>query len=960
MNTLNTLNLQRTRVSLQKVLLLMGIVLLSIQPISAQYFTKILTGTLVETPKKPYAAAWADFSGDGFDDAIIVDSENYHTSLFLNNGDGTFTELTDNAVYANMGPSIACAWGDYNNDGNIDLYICNTGNNGPSASVNFLYRNEGNNVFTRITEGAIVNDQGWSMGAAWADYDRDGFLDLYVANFMEPNCLYHNNGDGTFTKITEGEAVTDNNNSYSTNWADYDNDGYPDIFVVNYFYSQLPGQNDCLYHNNGDGTFTKNTTALIANDQALTQGSSWGDFNNDGWLDLFVTVNDFDVIKHNFLYKNNGNGDFTIVNAAPSIDGGVSFGSGWLDMNNDGFLDLTVSNNGSSSKRLNYLYLNNGNETFTNQTTDAATTTPIRDYCTSIADYDHNGYPDIFTPSYSTTLIHGLYRNNGGSNNWLSVRLIGMYSNKSAIGARVKCYAGNMMQSREVSSTTGMYSGGSLTQTFGIGTAVSIDSITINWPSGIHQVIANPTINQMLTITEAASAETDILTFQLPNQIGNTEIDGINHTVSVTMPSGTNLSALAPAITVSTGATINPASGELVDFSAGPVNYTVTAQNGSDQQLWIVTVAEEVVLSGENDILALVLPAQIGDAVIDPVNHTVSAIVPNGTGIQALAPVITISANATINPASGAVVDFSAGPVNYTVTAQNGNPQVWVVTITEEVILSGENDILTFVLPVQVGSSVIDPTAHTIQALVPNGTGLQSIAPVITVSPNATVNPASGVSVDFSAGPVDYTVTAQNGNTQVWVVTVTEELLPNNATDITAFILDNEIQPAEIDIVNHTVMARIPFGAPLSSLSPTVMVSEGAVVVPASGVAVDFSNGPVIYTVTAENGTDSQSWMITVHAGWVGVNEAKLPGSSLAVFPNPSGGKGFVSVVSELSGRYQFDIQNQAGQLIDTKSIDIVSGQAFIAAFEGLKKGLYLIRLTGCGKSVSTKMLVTE
>lgn len=869
MNTPYTLNLQRTRVTLQRFLLLMGIVLLSIQPISAQYFTKILTGTLVETPKKPYAASWADFSGDGFDDAIIVDSETYHTSLFLNNGDGTFTELTDNAVYSNMGPSIACAWGDYNNDGNIDLYICNTGNNGPAASANFLYRNDGNNVFTRITEGEIVTDQGWSMGAAWADYDRDGFLDLYVANFLEPNCLYHNNGDGTFSKITTGEAVTDNYNSYSTNWADYDNDGYPDLFVVNYFYSQLPGQNDCLYHNNGDGTFTKNTTALIANDQALTQGSSWGDFNNDGWLDLFVTVNDFDVIKHNFLYKNNGNGDFTIVNTAPSIDGSVSFGSAWLDMNNDGFLDLTVSNNGSSSKRLNYLYLNNGNETFTNQITDAATTTPIRDYCTTIADYDHNGYPDIFTPSYSTTLIHGLYKNNGGSNNWLSVRLIGMYSNKSAIGARVMCYAGNIMQSREVSSTTGMYTGGSLTQNFGIGTAASIDSITINWPSGIHQVIMNPAINQMLTITEMASAETDIISFQLPNQLGNTEIDATNHTVTAIMPSGTNLNALSPAITVSTGASINPASGELVDFSAEPVNYTVTAQNGTDQQLWVVTVTEEVVLSGENDILAFVLPAQIGNAVIDPVTHTVSAVVPNGTGLQALAPVITISPNATINPVSGATVDFSAGPVNYTVIAQNGNMQVWAVTVTEE-------------------------------------------------------------------------------------------LLPNNATDITGFVLDNETQPAEIDIVNHTVMARIPFGAPLSSLSPIVIISEGAVVVPASGVAVDFSNGPVTYTVIAENGTDSQAWMVTVNAGWVGVNEASLQGSSMAVFPNPSGGKGFVSVISELSGRYELVIQNQAGQIVDTKSIEIVSGQAFISAFEGLQKGIYLIRLTGCGQSVSTKMLITD
>lgn len=575
----------------RRTLILSCFVLFFVQPLTAQYFTKILTGTLVETPKKPYSASWADFNGDGFDDAVIVDSEDYHTSLFVNNGDGTFTENTNNAIYDNMGPSIACSWGDYNNDGNVDLYICNTGNNGPEASVNFLYRNDGNGVFTRIVTGEIVTDQGWSLGAAWADYDNDGFLDLYVSNFTEPNCLYHNNGNGTFAKITEGEIVTDNYNTYSASWADYDNDGYQDLFVVNYFYDALPGQNDCLYHNNGDGTFTKNTTALIANDLALSQGSSWGDFNNDGWLDLFVTVNDFDVVKHNILYKNNGNGNFTLVNAAPSIDGGASFGSAWLDMNNDGFLDLTVSNNGGTARRLNYLYLNNGDETFVNQPTDEATTTPIRDYCSSIADYDHNGYPDILTPSYSTTLIHGLYQNNGGTNNWLSLRLTGVVSNSSAIGARLRCYSEGMVQTREVSSASGQYCGSSLMQIFGIGAETEIDSITINWPSGIHQVIENPVINQILLVTEASSANTgtDILTFVMPNQIGSSVINVSTHTVTAEVANGTSLSSIAPIITISAGASINPASGATVDFSNGPVNYTVTAENG-DIQVWVVSV----------------------------------------------------------------------------------------------------------------------------------------------------------------------------------------------------------------------------------------------------------------------------------------------------------------------------------------------------------------------------------
>lgn len=569
----------------------------------AQYFTKVETGTLVETAKKPYSASWADYNNDGFDDVLIVDNTDYHTSLFTNNGDGTFTLDNDNVIYDTMGPSVACTWGDYNNDGNIDLYICNTANNGDEQAVNFLYRNDGDGNFTRILEGEIVTDQDWSLGASWADYDNDGFLDLYVSNFVQENCLYHNNGDGTFTKITQGEIVTDNYNTYSSNWVDYDNDGFQDLYVVNYFFSSLPGQNNCLYHNNGDGTFTKNTTSIIANDLALTQGSSWGDFNNDGLIDVYVTVNDFGDVKHNLLYKNIDNGDFELVNASPSIDGGQTFGSAWLDMDNDGYLDLTVSNNGGSQARLNHLYRNNGDETFTDQSGDAATTTPLRDFCSTISDYNNDGYPDIFTPSYSTTLVHGLYENNGGSNNWISLRLEGVISNRSAIGARIYCYANGIVQTREVTSTTGQYTGSTLVQTFGIGTETTIDSIEILWPSGIHQIITNPEINQIHQIPEqiTLSDETDILSFDLNQQTNVASIDDVAHTVLIEVLNGTDLTALTPEITVSNGASINPASGETIDFSNGAVSFLVTAENGTDSQIWMVTVTETLSINEQTN-----------------------------------------------------------------------------------------------------------------------------------------------------------------------------------------------------------------------------------------------------------------------------------------------------------------------------------------------------------------------
>jgi hypothetical protein len=314
-------------------------------------------------------------------------------------------------------------------------------------------------------------------------------------------------------------------------------------------------------------------------------------------MDVYITVNDFADIKHNFLYKNIGDGNFELVNSAPSIDGGKAFGAAWLDMNNDGYLDLTVSNNGGSDFRLNHLYLNNGDETFTDQVEDAATTTPLRDFCSTVSDYNNDGYPDIFTPSYSTTKVHGLYKNNGGNNNWVSLRLEGVQSNRSAIGARLYCYTNGTMQTREVSSTSGQYTGSTLVQTFGIGTASSIDSIAIYWPSGSHQVILNPETNQIHQITEASmmNNETDILSFSLAEQTGTADIDYTGHTVMVQVANGSNMAALTPEINVSEGAIISPASGETVDFSNGSVNYTVTAQNGLDTQIWVITVTEDPV-----------------------------------------------------------------------------------------------------------------------------------------------------------------------------------------------------------------------------------------------------------------------------------------------------------------------------------------------------------------------------
>ena len=916
----------------------------------AQYYTKITVDPLVETPKVTYSASWGDYNNDGWDDMVVIGNEG-KTTLYRNNTDGSFTADTLNSIFTTAGPGLACAWGDYNNDGNVDLYVCNTGNSGPEASKNFLFRNDGNGVFTRITDGEIVNDMGWSVGAAWADYDNDGYLDLFVANFHGINFLYHNSGDGTFTKITEGDIVNDNYDTYCAAWCDYDNDGFQDLYVVNYFYSSVPGQNNNLYHNNGDGTFTSIYDALIVNDLATDNGASWGDFNNDGNMDLYVTMYDGFDVKHNMLYKNEGNGNFTALETDASKASTTSYGAAWLDVNNDGYLDMYVSNNGSTTKRKNSLYINNGNETFSSITSDASTLDALIDFSTSVADYDHNGYPDIFTPSYSKTLMHGLYKNNGGSNNYITLRLNGVYSNRSAIGARIACYANGMVQWREVSSTSGYHAGSSFAQTFGIGAATEIDSICVKWPSGAFQKITKPSINQILKITEVSNLA-NITSFELAEQKSPATIDKQNHTVNCVVVYGTDVTALKPNIGISGGASISPASGDAIDFSSGSATYTVTAENLTTA-VWTVNITIGPKPNFETDILTFLVSNQVGTSEINTVNHTINAEVAYGTSLAALAPVYTLSAGATAVPASGATTDFSKGAVEYTVTAENEvDTQVWTVNV--KAALNPATDILTFTLDNLTAPAVIDPVKHTITAEVPYGTAINALAPVVTLSAGATVAPVSGTAVDFSKGAVEYTVTAENAvNTQVWTVTVKAAL--NNATDILTFVLDNLVAPAVIDAVNHTVTAEVMNTYSISALTPVITLSDGATVTPASGTAVDFSNGAVTFTVKAENTTDMQDWTVLVTINTVGLKTNELP-DGVQIYPNPT--TSLIHIKGIIDNDLKVEIINSNGQVIHTETYQNKSNAELQYSFEGKRKGVYIVKLTTAKSAKSFQVVV--
>ncbi|PCH67699.1 MAG: hypothetical protein COC01_05295, partial [Bacteroidetes bacterium] len=267
---------------------------------SAQIFSKITTGEIVTDLGNSRAAAWIDYNNDNNIDLYVTDKGDVNL-LYTNNGDSTFTKNTTSYVVLETSNALGCTWGDYDNNGLIDAHVANG-----AFDNNYLYMNEGSGYFEKIVSDDIVSDGSVSLSSVWGDYDNDGFLDLYVAtgfgNFI--NYLYHNNGDGTFTQITTGDIANDITYSMTCTWADYDNDGFLDLFVVN---GPASGENNILYNNNGDGTFTKISNDVVVMDSARSVGASWGDYDNDNDLDLYVANYD----EENFLYINNGNGSFS-------------------------------------------------------------------------------------------------------------------------------------------------------------------------------------------------------------------------------------------------------------------------------------------------------------------------------------------------------------------------------------------------------------------------------------------------------------------------------------------------------------------------------------------------------------------------------------------------------------------------------------------------------------------------
>ena len=485
----------------------------------------------------------ADFDNDGWPDIYFVNGRDRYNrgievrnALYHNNGDGTFTDVTDKAGVPGTGYGLGCVWGDYDNDGFPDLFVTQYGRN-------VLYRNNGNGTFTDVTDKAGVaglESGKFHSGATFLDYDRDGFLDLYVGSYvaLEPNgplhctfvtqrsacppsayegsanALYHNNGNGTFTNVTQSAHVFEpKGKTLAVGAADYDNDGWPDLFVAN------DGMEAYLFHNEHNGTFTE-TAPLTGMAYALDGHSmaamciSLGDYDNDGWLDLYIS--DYQGFGDHLWHNDHKGGMDEATGPAgiftPTFNV-LSFGGGFVDYDNDGWLDLFIANGhvypeieGTSAavhyKQLNSLFHNQGNGKFAEATQAAgiASLPPRAGRGVAFADFDNHGFIDVLVADNGDPPV--LLHNSGNANHFLNFKLVGVKSNRDAMGARVRVVADHMSQIREIAGGGSYLSQSDLRASFGMGKALKAESVEVKWPSGQVDTFTNVAVDKFYLIEE--------------------------------------------------------------------------------------------------------------------------------------------------------------------------------------------------------------------------------------------------------------------------------------------------------------------------------------------------------------------------------------------------------------------------------------------------------------------------
>ena len=485
--------------------------------------TPLLAGVNHENHR---GSAWCDYDNDGLLDLYIThfgvfDPDGVYKgspNQLLRNTGGGFVDVTTYELEAQSGLSHHAAWADVDNDGLPDLYVSQSSNSGLEFSA--LLHHDSAGSFSDITSGyPLAMDGMLPRGIGWQDVNNDGFIDLLVANSngdSKKNRLLINSGTNQFN-LQVSELAEEMRESRSIGWCDYNNDNLPDVYITNGAEDNADEFNrtNQLFKNLGNGTWADVAEFAGVDDVGHGRGLVWGDINNDGHLDLFVGNQKGSDTGggHNRMFKNNGDGTFSVItNSSGLLESLRTRCVSMADYNNDGFLDIYIVNFGNAEPP-NQLFRNKGNNTFTEVALGTlAMGAPGNGSSATWADYDNDGWVDLYIVGGSTEIpgvgMNRLLRNaNQNGNHWIEVELCGTMSNRSAIGARVTVSHRNefnqpVTQMREIQSGSGYNSMHMLRAHFGLGLSDEILDITIRWPSGTVQSIANQPVDKIIRVVE--------------------------------------------------------------------------------------------------------------------------------------------------------------------------------------------------------------------------------------------------------------------------------------------------------------------------------------------------------------------------------------------------------------------------------------------------------------------------
>lgn len=500
-------------------------------------------------------AAWGDFDNDGWPDLFLVNyaqetgapetgATTGRTALYRNNRDGTFADVSVEAGLSLRVPGMGAAWADYDNDGWLDLIVTTVGHL-------YLFRNNGNGTFDDVTRHAgMAAEEGFWAGASWGDYDRDGHVDVYITGYVryadvgaatslhydaetpaslnpssfapERNLLFRNNGDGTFSEMGALAGVAnEQGRSLAAAWTDLDEDGWPDLYVAN------DVSDNVLFHNQRNGSFDEISHRALVADYRGAMGLAVGDWDGDGDTDIFVT---HWIAQENALYNNqradrlrssDAAGVIQFMDVADRFGVGqialdyIGWGTSFFDFDNDGRLDLVVAN-GSTFQRTDdrrflvpmrdQLFWNRGAREGFYDVSSVAGTFFERAHVgrgAAVADFDNDGDLDLLIMNHGEA--PALLRNDGGEGRaWLQIALVGVESNRSALGARIRLVADGRTQHREIGAQSSYLSHNSLVAHFGLDTQTVADSIEVRWPSGRVEVRTSVPSNQTIVWVEGA------------------------------------------------------------------------------------------------------------------------------------------------------------------------------------------------------------------------------------------------------------------------------------------------------------------------------------------------------------------------------------------------------------------------------------------------------------------------